>query len=68
MNDSIDKKEEFRCIKLVKECLYAKFQECKECLSTSPILQTYVTFKADFRLEKYFLCMKDFKLRKCIAK
>ena len=52
----------------------SKFQnDCMESLHKYPVIRTYVIrtyvmFNVDFRLGKYLLCIKDFKIRKPVVK
>ena len=56
------------CINTVKEFLFGSFQkDCMDSLKDYPVMRSFVLFKNDFRLEKYLLCVRDFKIRKCIA-
>ena len=58
------KADVYQGMKLVKECLYTIRKDCMESLYTSkyPVLRTYVPFKVEFKLEKYLLYIKDFKI------
>ena len=56
------------CIHTVKESLYDRFQtDCMNSLKDYPVLRSFILFKNDFRLENYLLCVRDFRIRKCIA-
>ena len=52
-----------------KEQIYTKYQNnWYEELCSYPKMRTYITFKKQFRFEPYLLEVKDYKLRKAIAK
>ena len=66
--EEIDSSDVNICINTVKESLFSRFQkECMDSLRDFPVLRSFILFKNDYRLEKYLLCVRDFKIRKCIA-
>jgi len=59
---------ELLCMK-IKDVMYTRFKDewyDKVCSYTK--MRTFVTFKKEFRFEPYLLLIRDFKLRKVLAK
>ena len=57
------------CVSMVLCLLDAKFQQdCVQCLQSYTIVRTYITFKLDFSFENYLLAIKDYNVKRCVAK